>query len=181
MTKPHPTKKSLASHAGRTAYAEAVNLLGCALPHRDFRNFEGHFVEHLLSTVIRFSIACRRWIELSDMEQDSLKINCILKLQDAKGYKHSEIDRFLLAPNSNNLVFALNRIIHSRALIISSPLVVCDKFDNITATELQQRFFSMVNRTPIFHPESEKEMQSIPLISLLDAYFQLLPQTQDDS
>lgn len=159
------TADALERYEGQAAFGEAINLLGCALPHPSNYHFQGHLGQHTLSTAVRFAVHCRRWLEL---KSNSVNPNLCCAL---------EFDGdFAYAKYAHNLRDALNQIIHSDGAFISKVQAKL-KFESKGATELQRRFYLYENKyhVVILKIKTDKyEEIIVPLIVLLDAYFPLM-------
>lgn len=160
------TAKFVEDHSGRAAFAEATNLLGCALRHPEGFHFRGFLGEHTLSTALRFAVQCRRWIKLKKLS--SANLVCALEFE-----KDEELPE--LPPCASTLKRALDQIIHSEHVLITDATarLVGKKANKWTA--LQRKYYSEGSQAVLLLAETDDNaLITIPLIVLLDAYFPLL-------
>lgn len=159
-----PTADALERFEGQAAFGEAINLLGCAMPHPLGYHFLGHCGAHTLTTAVRFAVHCRRWLELKP-EPKNANLICAL---DFEG-------EFASGKCAPNLKSALDQIVHGNHILISDVQAILRKGAK-GVIDFQKRFYGQKFPAVVMKAETDRnEVMIIPLIVLLDAYFPLLP------
>lgn len=160
------TTKVVEDNSGRAAFADAMNLLGCALPHPAGLHFRGVRGEHTLLTAERFALHCRRWIKLS--KQSTVNLVCALEIEQDKRL-------LMLPPCASTLQRALDQIIHSERVLMTDATAKYVGKNANKASALQKKYYSEGSRAVLLMAETDDNaLTTIPLIVLLDAYFPLL-------
>ncbi|WP_133162262.1 hypothetical protein [Hyphococcus luteus] len=160
------TADALERYEGQAAFGEAINLLGCALPHPEGRNFQGHRGAHTLSTAVRFAVHCRRRLELKSAPNDN-NLCCALEFEGD----------FARGACALNLKQALHQLIHNDHVLISDVRATF-KNNSKGAVHFQKQFFDSRKKASAVVMKvttPERDAMIIPLVVMLDAYFLLLP------
>ena len=164
MNSRNSTTQFLQTAAGRSAYIEALNLLGCAFPHPSGKHFMGAAGEHVISCAVRFAVNCRRWLELTGSNDPDLYV----ALHIEGMVKRAEIP--------TKLNHALNQIVHCKTFTVATPLAIFDEREPVDQAPMQKRFYSLKYPVVALKLETDKrKLQTVPLIILLDAFFLAFP------